>query len=62
MLPDSKITEIFFIIDGFSQVFDATIKEKSISVAKFIAINLVKCPKVRLPLFLYSSILEDIDV
>lgn len=31
MLLDSKITEIFFIIDEFSQVFDATIKGKSIS-------------------------------
>ena len=34
MLPDSKITEIFFVIDEFSQVFDATIKEKSISDGK----------------------------
>lgn len=34
MLPDSKITEIFFVIDEFSQVFDATIKEKLISDGK----------------------------
>lgn len=30
MLPDSKFKKIFFIINEFSQVFDATIKEKSI--------------------------------
>lgn len=30
MLPNSKITEIFFVIDEFSQLFDTTIREKSI--------------------------------
>lgn len=34
MLPDSKITGIFFVIDEFSQVFDSTINEKSISDGK----------------------------
>ncbi|WP_291529430.1 transposase [Bacteroides sp. UBA939] len=34
MLPDSKITEIFFVIDEFSQVFDTTIKEKSLCDGK----------------------------
>lgn len=34
MLPDAKITKIFFVIDKFSQVFDATIKDKSISDGK----------------------------
>ncbi len=34
MLPDSKITEIFFVIDEFSQVFDATIKKKSVCDGK----------------------------
>lgn len=34
MLPSSKITEIFFVIDEFSLVFDTTIKEKSVSDGK----------------------------
>lgn len=34
MLPRSKTTEIFFVIDEFSQVFNATIKEKSLSDGK----------------------------
>lgn len=34
MLPNSKITEIFFVIDEFSGIFDATIKEKSVSDGK----------------------------
>ena len=31
MLPSSRITEIFFVIDEFSTVFDSTITEKSLS-------------------------------
>ncbi len=34
MLPSSKVTEIFFAIDDFAQVFDSTIKEKSLSDGK----------------------------
>ncbi|VFB13487.1 Uncharacterised protein [Bacteroides heparinolyticus] len=36
MLPDSKITEIFFVIDKFSQVFDVTIKGEQIFAQKFL--------------------------
>ena len=31
MLPSSKMTGIFFVIDELSTVFDSTIKEKSLS-------------------------------
>lgn len=34
MLPDSKITEIFFVIDEFSLLFDSTIRRKSIPDGK----------------------------
>lgn len=31
MLPNSKMTGIFFVVDEFSTVFDSTIREKSLS-------------------------------
>lgn len=34
MLPESKIAEIFFVLDEFSRKFDATLKEKSLSDGK----------------------------
>ncbi len=62
MLPSSKITEIFFVIDEFSLVFDTTIKEKSVSDGKAHRNKPYRCPKARLPLFWYYFILADTDV
>ena len=51
MLPNYGITESFFVIDKFSRIFNATIKEKFIPDGNFIAINFAGFQKAKWLLF-----------